>query len=59
VQLAWVTARVKVCVVLKEFASITRTAKDCVPAAVGVPVIIPVLANINPDGSDPESKDHA
>jgi hypothetical protein len=34
-------------------ASVTRTVKDAVPAAVGVPVIVPAPLKFSPAGSEP------
>lgn len=39
--------------------SVTRALNDAVPAAAGVPVILPAESSVNPAGSDPETTDHA
>ena len=48
------------CVAVCDVASVTLTVKLLVPASVGVPEITPVVAaNVRPEGSDPEARDHA
>jgi hypothetical protein len=48
------TVSVSARVVLVETASVTRTVKFAVPAAVGVPLKTPPLERLRPDGRLPE-----
>jgi uncharacterized membrane protein len=47
------TVRLRFADAITEAASVTRTVKDAVPAAVGVPVIAPAPLKFNPAGSEP------
>jgi hypothetical protein len=44
-------------VLLQPLASLAITVKLDVPVAVGVPVIAPLLASINPLGNEPEMRE--
>jgi hypothetical protein len=45
-------------VVATDALSVTRTVKLLVPAAVGVPAIVPLAARVNPDGGTPLASVH-
>jgi hypothetical protein len=49
--------RLAVAVFAGALESATRTVKDTVPDAVGVPLITPPLLRLNPDGKDPADSD--
>ena len=52
------TVKLKFCVLLPDTESATRTAKLCVPTAVGVPEIVPSVDKVRPLGSAPEAMLH-
>jgi hypothetical protein len=43
------------CVAVRDAASVTRTVKLGLPAAVGVPLITPDALRVSPAGKDPEA----
>ena len=49
--------RLAVAVFAGALESATRTVKDTVPDAVGVPLITPLLLRLNPAGKDPADSD--
>ena len=55
-----VTTSVNDCWAESPLASVTCTLNVAVPAAVGVPLIVPLAApKVSPDGRAPETMDHA
>ena len=49
------TVSVSACVAVRDAASVTRTVKLALPAAVGVPLMTPDVLSPRPAGSDPEA----
>lgn len=52
------TVRLNAFVVDSELVSTTRTENVVLPALVGVPINVPPLVSVIPDGSAPEVRDH-